>query len=651
MTELVSTGGTAVAGRSTRWGVGRLVRSAAVVCALAVVATLAGVGLTATAASAATPTCTVDVVAHPDDDLFFLNPALAADIKATRCVSTVYVTSGDAGRGTAYSRSREKGIQAAYAKMAGVANVWVPYTLPVAGKSVTRSTLLLAPGISVTFLRLPDGNPDGSGTTTSNYASLEQLYLGKISSLRTVDTPAQSYTKTALVQTLGGLMTLGGASTVRTLDNMGDYGDGDHSDHYTVARLATQAQATYAKSAKLVSYAGYRAQELAANLSTADTTAKQNAFLSYAPFDPESCQSVANCDYGAEGSWLRRQYLAADVARLKSITTGSNIARTATVTASSANLEAGQTAAKAIDGVIDGYPGDYTAEWATAGGTTGSWLQLDWPEPVQIDAVVLYDRPNGGDWVTGSTLSFSDGSSVAVGALNNTGGGTTVTFAARTTTSLRFTVTAVGPTTGNVGLAELQAWTSGSTPVTTAPVTTAPVTTAPVTTAPVTTAPVTTAPVTTAPVTTAPVTTAPVTTAPVTTAPVTTAPVTTAPVTTAPVATGPVGPDLAPTAVLTGGLGAQPNGVGTWVQLTWAKSVTVGRVVLVGPAGASTGVTGATLTFADGSTVTTPVTADATGAAVVTFPARSTAWVKVTVTGVSGALRNYTATALQVYAG
>ena len=51
------------------------------------------------------------------------------------------------------------------------------------------------------------------------------------------------------------------------------------------------------------------------------------------------------------------------------------LAMLATATASSQNTATGQTAAKAIDGVVDGYqgtPGDYTKEWATVGGGAGS---------------------------------------------------------------------------------------------------------------------------------------------------------------------------------------------------------------------------------------------------------------------------------------
>ena len=135
-----------------------------------------------------------------------------------------------------------------------------------------------------------------------------------------------------------------------------------------------------------------------------------------------------------------------------------NIAPLATVTASSQNTSTGQTAAKAVDGVIDGYPGDYTREWATSGGRAGSWIKLAWSTPYQVSQVVLYDRPNSNDNILGATLGFSDGTSVAVGALTNSGAGVTVNFPARVTTSLTVTVTSVSSTTTNVGLAELQVY-------------------------------------------------------------------------------------------------------------------------------------------------------------------------------------------------
>jgi LmbE family N-acetylglucosaminyl deacetylase len=128
----------------------------------------------------------------------------------------------------------------------------------------------------------------------------------------------------------------------------------------------------------------------------------------------------------------------------------------AVVTASSENASTGQQAVKAVDGVIAGYPADPTAEWATVGGGAGSWLKLAWTSAVTVDEVVLYDRPNLADQVTGGTLRFSDGSTVAVPALANGGGATTVTFPAVSTSSLLLTITSVSPTTRNIGLAEIQ---------------------------------------------------------------------------------------------------------------------------------------------------------------------------------------------------
>jgi hypothetical protein len=108
--------------------------------------------------------------------------------------------------------------------------------------------------------------------------------------------------------------------------------------------------------------------------------------------------------------------------------------------------------------VIDGYPGDATKEWATAGGGAGSWLKLSWSSAQSVNKIVLYDRPNLNDQITGGTIQFSDGSSITISALNNDGTATTFTFANRTITSLTLNITAVSATTQNVGLAEIQVY-------------------------------------------------------------------------------------------------------------------------------------------------------------------------------------------------
>ena len=136
----------------------------------------------------------------------------------------------------------------------------------------------------------------------------------------------------------------------------------------------------------------------------------------------------------------------------------SNIASLATVTASTQNTSTGQTAVKAVDGVIGGYPGDYTKEWATTGQKTGAWLNLSWSAPYSVNQVVLYDRPNLNDQITTATIAFSDGSSISVGPLNNNGTATTYSFPARVITGLKMTVTGVSSSTGSVGLSEIQVY-------------------------------------------------------------------------------------------------------------------------------------------------------------------------------------------------
>ncbi|WP_166503365.1 DUF7402 domain-containing protein [Modestobacter italicus] len=614
-------------------------RVAGALLAATVVATLAAVGLTAGTASAAAG-CSINIIAHPDDDLFFINPATLQNVQSTGCVSTVYVTSGDAGSGTGYSQRREEGVRAAYAKMANTANSWTKTTVTIAGKVVNKSTLAGKPSLALYFLRLPDGNIDGSGTGASGYTSLQDLYGGSIASLRTVDAPIQDYTRAQLISTLGSLITTSGAATVRTLDERGAYGDGDHSDHYTVARFAVAAKNAAAPSIPVVGYLGYPGSDLPANVSGADLTNKQNAFLAYAPYDSQMCQSLAACNARPEGTWLPRQHLSSELHPTDPGQTG-NAALTATATASSQNANDGQTAAKAIDGVVDGYPGVASREWATQAGKAGSWLQLNWLEPVQLGSVVLFDRPNTSDQVTAATVSFSDGTSVTVPSLDNAGAGKIVTFAPRTTTTLRVTITSVSASTSNVGLAELQAWTAGSGPSNP-----------------------TTPPTTTPPTTTPPTTTPPTTTPPTTTPPTTTPPATPNLATTSTVTASSENPNDGQTAVkvkdgvidgypgvATAEWATQGGKAGSWVQLTWPTAQTVDRVVLYDRLNTSDQVTAGTLTFSNGTTVAVPTLSNAGAGVTVTFPSRSTTSVRLTITGVSASTSNVGLAEFQAYGG
>ncbi len=130
-----------------------------------------------------------------------------------------------------------------------------------------------------------------------------------------------------------------------------------------------------------------------------------------------------------------------------------SLATVATVTVSSQNTAAAQLGIKAIDGIVDGSPGDFTKEWATQGQTAGAWIRMSWTSATVVNEVTLYDRPNLVDNITSGTLSFSDGSTVAVGALLNSGLAVTISFPPKTVTWVQFTINAAAGS--NTGLAEM----------------------------------------------------------------------------------------------------------------------------------------------------------------------------------------------------
>jgi hypothetical protein len=133
-----------------------------------------------------------------------------------------------------------------------------------------------------------------------------------------------------------------------------------------------------------------------------------------------------------------------------------NLALKASVTTSSAS--SGQEGSKARDGVVDGWPGDWTKEWATVSGGAGSWIRYGWSAGVNVSCVWLYDRINTNDQITAGSLTFSNGDPpITVGALFNDGSVVKQCFPTKTNiTWVKFTVTGVSASTQNAGLAELE---------------------------------------------------------------------------------------------------------------------------------------------------------------------------------------------------
>jgi LmbE family N-acetylglucosaminyl deacetylase len=261
----------------------------------------------ARAASSCALGATLNVVAHEDDDLLFLSPDLLHDVRSGRCVRTVFVTAGDGGGGEARWMSRESGVRAAYAQMAGVADVWSTSDAAVRGHTVTLLTLDAYPRVSVMFLRLPDGWLDGSGTAADGYESLQKLLEGRAPSLRALD-GSSTYTRSDLSATLTALMNLIRPDVIRTQDFVGRFGDGDHSDHHAVGYLTDEAQRAYDSPHVLIGYEGYGVESRVGDVVEPDLGSKRDAFLAYLAYDPAPCGSPPDCSSNGYGKFLARQY-------------------------------------------------------------------------------------------------------------------------------------------------------------------------------------------------------------------------------------------------------------------------------------------------------------------------------------------------------
>jgi len=131
-----------------------------------------------------------------------------------------------------------------------------------------------------------------------------------------------------------------------------------------------------------------------------------------------------------------------------------NVALQASIEVSSTHAD--YDAQGAADGHVEGYPGDISKEWATSGEGAGAWIKLSWDKSFLIQRVQLFDRPNSLDQVTGGRLEFSDGTEIELvqplpdGAAQ----GLEIAFEPKMVSWVKFTVTAVKPTSPNIGLSE-----------------------------------------------------------------------------------------------------------------------------------------------------------------------------------------------------
>ena len=263
----------------------------------------------------------VQVVAHQDDDLLFMNPDVRDEVRSGRPTVTVFLTSGEAGvaDGSRYAADRQAGTRAGYARMAGVPDDWTGEALSIdRDHQVELYALRARPQVRVVFVDLPE---DSDGHADGGRHALTRLWQDRTESVRVrtvVPTGAQvhrafGYTRRDVLETLLALFTRYRPTVVRTQDTTPDpaYPQWlpwhDHPDHVVAARFTEEAAADYRASAgqprfALVNYRDYNTERAPANLGPDQQRLKVEDFAAYLKHDRLASNR------GSYDRWPRRRY-------------------------------------------------------------------------------------------------------------------------------------------------------------------------------------------------------------------------------------------------------------------------------------------------------------------------------------------------------
>lgn len=253
----------------------------------------------------------MNIVAHQDDDLLFMNPDTHRALQAGKCVRIVFLTAGDAGADQSYWYARENGAKNAYAAMQRKENIWYQQDAELKDRYISVASLKDMPQLSLVFMRLPDGNLHGEGFAARRHESLSQLDSGTIPFISTVD-GRSVYHKQGIIDTLSALLNLYDPTEVH-IQSPTDPGTAihDHSDHLQTGRLARAAFDNYQGRDKstLTEYLGYAVREMPQNIDQGpELAAKLEGFWAYATHDGAVCSSEEACHASVYGKYLVRQY-------------------------------------------------------------------------------------------------------------------------------------------------------------------------------------------------------------------------------------------------------------------------------------------------------------------------------------------------------
>jgi LmbE family N-acetylglucosaminyl deacetylase len=273
------------------------------------------------------PATHLQIVAHADDDLYFMNPELHQAVLAGTGIVSVYLTSGEAdGKNVAnfsrdhdstpvdfagYSSARMNGLRAAYSYMA-TGDRAVPWTretrLAPNGVQMEIATLTANPDIRLIFVSLSAGPRDLGVKRLCHVWTGRNQEQPTLAPTGSPKTDTGSYTREDLVDLVESLCQEFRPTVVRTLDpdpehlsvrENGHVEYSDHSDHTAAAYIALRGLAQYRQNGgdevRVRLYRAYYNTHWPLTLGPETFARKITVLDIYGGADPHECADPAGC--------------------------------------------------------------------------------------------------------------------------------------------------------------------------------------------------------------------------------------------------------------------------------------------------------------------------------------------------------------------
>jgi hypothetical protein len=219
--------------------------------------------------------------AHEDDWQLFMNPQAFDDVLDPKSKAVfIHMTAGDAGLGVGtagrrfpYYLARENGAETAVKFMADAGRFPVDQTAAPTLFNGHRIYRISYRNTVDYFLRVPDGNPKGTGYAETGNQSLQRLATDQISTLAAVDGSTTYYGWADLVSTVRSILDYERGHAASVALNVPEpdptINPNDHSDHLMTAKAALDAAKGLACAQRLY-YVDYAKSHLPENLSAKD---------------------------------------------------------------------------------------------------------------------------------------------------------------------------------------------------------------------------------------------------------------------------------------------------------------------------------------------------------------------------------------------